>query len=99
MAKQAYAFTAPVLSTKLSGALGQRPHVQQVYLTGIFTSRTAFLKAIREDLGGVVEAPLRDRISDPIASDEPVGTFYVVPKDVITVGGDRVELADLLAKL
>ncbi|BDZ52393.1 hypothetical protein GCM10025867_46340 (plasmid) [Frondihabitans sucicola] len=99
MAKPMLAFTAPVLSTKLSAALGQRSHVQQVYLTGIFPSRTAYIRAIRETLAGIVEPPLRDRVDDGCDSDEPEGTFYVTAKDVVTVGGARVELVELLAKL
>lgn len=97
-------FSAPVLSNKLSKALGQRSHVQQVYLMGVFPSRTAYLRAIKNDLLHVLDAvPSPDRVSDrdltPDHENDEPGSFFVEPKDSVTVGPGQIPLPALIARL
>jgi len=93
-------YSTPILSRKLSAALGQRSHVQQVYLSGIFPSRAAFVRAARAELGRALEGALpASRIATIEVNDvEPdaVADLFVTPKDVFTVGSDSRRLADLL---
>jgi len=92
-------YSTPILSNKLSAALGQRRHVQQVYLSGTFPSRAAFVRAAKEQLAGVLEEGLpTSRIASTDArGDEAAATLFITPKDTVTVGTERVRASDLLA--
>lgn len=95
-------YSTPILSNALSRALGQRSHVQQVYLSGSFPSRAAFVRAAKDQLGPLLEGSMPiSRIADsgPAAEGVEAEMLLVTPKDTFTVGSDSVRLDVLAARV